>query len=195
MQPDVTSHPAHRLMYSSGVGLKMLGATGVCRGFGQVRMHPDAEVPCQRGGFTRSRSVVTENGEHGARAMRSLSSPWPIMPAVHGIGTGGEIRRWSGPRNPAAGHRPSDRSIDPRVRMKAPRTVCAAQDLRGQQIAALWEDVMVVGRGGASRQHQMREPADGRHIDGLFVDTRPHGIQGGEPLEQGMVGGQSAVIH
>ena len=51
---------------------------------------------------------------------------------------------------------------------------------------------MVVGRGGASRQHQMREPADGRHVDGLFVDTRPHGIQGGEPLEQGMVGGQSA---
>ena len=36
------------------------------------------------------------------------------------------------------------------------------------------------------------EPADGRHVDGLFVDTRPHGIQGGEPLEQGMVGGQSA---
>ena len=66
-------------------------------------------------------------------------------------------------------------------------------DLGREHVATLFrEDVVVVGAGGAPREGQPAERAGCRHVHGVLVDARPHGIQRGEPLEQGVISGEAA---
>ena len=137
---------------------------------------------------------MTENGEHGATATRSIESGRGVVEPVHGVGRGGEdrvevlddvVRRQAALR-PAEVHRAAGRH-EPQA------DGARGLDLGGEQVATVGrEDVVVVHR---RRAAGLREPAEaGRRGGGhrLLVDAAPHRVEGRQPLEERRVDGEAA---
>src|SRR5690606_12872129 len=81
----------------------------------------------------------------------------------------------------------------PAGRVEAQADLGGGGDLRGQRVAAVaGGDEVVVGGGGAAGAGQPGQRAGGGHPHRVLVDARPDRVEGAQPLEQGVVGGQTA---
>ena len=144
--------------------------------------------PARRCGVMRS--VVTENGEHGAERD---PAPWR---REHGRGDEPPARSHSARivssscTTSSGGRPPSfcDRLIEPRVGWKRmPRSAAAAISADMQVAAAVRVDVQVVGRRRAARQRQLGQPDPGREVRAFLVEPGPDRVERGQPAEE--VGG------
>ena len=131
-------------------------------------------------------SRVTQNGEHGASAIRHIAPGDGSWKRVERLLVGREDRVAvlddAVRRQPALGHAEVHRAA---ARVEADAELPRGVDLGRQQIAgAAREHVVVVGRGRAARPQQRREPGARRGALDPRVHARPHRIQLDEPLEQ-----------
>ena len=131
-------------------------------------------------------SGVTENGEHGASAIRTMApgdGSWK-----RSIAASLAARISSRSSHTSSGGRPPSerpRSIEPRVGWKRSPIASRGLDLGLEQVAGVArEDVVVVHRGGAARAREGSQAGARRGPLRLGVDPRPDGIELDEPLEQ-----------
>ena len=147
-----------------------------------------SRTPCRRASAAASviSFPVTENGEHGATATRSIESyagSWNLVIAASVAAS--TVSRSS---TTESGGRPP--WLAPEVHRAAGRVEPQADrgrraDLGSQQVAAARrEHVVVVGarRAAGAREPPQRRGRRGPHD--LLVDAGPHRVQRGEPLEQ-----------
>ena len=140
---------------------------------------------------SRSRSPVTEKGEHGATPMRSIESgpgSWCVSTAAAVAARMSS----SSPRHGPAGGPPgcARGPSTPEWRGTATRP-SRGLDLGAQDVAAVArKHVVVVHRRRAPAEASQPSPAEAAAADDVLVDAAPHRIELGEPPEQGRVDGQ-----
>ena len=131
-------------------------------------------------------SGVTEKGEHGASAMRTMAPGAGSWKRSMAASLAARIASRSSTTS-SGGRPPSDcpRSMDPRHGWKrTPRPRAASISTSSRSPAPAREDVVVVGRGRAARARERRQPgARGGRLH-LVVDVGPHRIELDEPLEE-----------
>ena len=185
-EPDVVAEPAEVVEVLQRPHAEPLEAELLLvAGLGQVGVQPHAARRASSA-VSRISSGVTENGEVGASAIRTIApgdgSWWRSIAASLGredrVAVLDDARRAAGRRRTRPG--PSRRGRGGSAPRGARRL-----DLDGQQVAGVArEDVVVVGRGRAPRPGQRGEGRPRGRVDRRFVDVRPHRVERDEPLEQ-----------
>ena len=193
-EPDVVAQPAEVVEQLERAHAEALEAEAllVAR-LGQVGVQPHAARPRELGRVAHQlrrdrerRGRGQGDPDHGAGR--------GVVEAVDGGGARGQDRVTVLDdvvgRQPAVGRaevHPAATRVE--AQPDPPRRV----DLDGEQVARLArEDVVVVGRRRAARAGEGGERRRGGGVDRRGVDLRPHGIEGGEPLEQRRVLGVTA---
>ena len=134
---------------------------------------------------------LTVNGEHGARAIRTMAPRERSWWADDGRLAGGQdgvfvlahrVRRQAAVLFGDAHRTPG--------RVEAEADLARGGDLGRQQVAgAGGVDVQVVGRRRAAAQRQLGQADEGRKVDGFLVEQGPVRVQDAQPIEQARADG------
>ena len=134
----------------------------------------------------RISSAVTENGEHGASAIRTIAVREPVVvPADQPLGVGQDlvlVLHHRVRRQPAVLDRQRHRAAG---RVEAHAQLGGGGDLGRDEVAGPARvHVQVVGGGGAAAEGQLGQPDVRGDVRGLLVQPGPQWIERGQPVEQ-----------
>ena len=134
-----------------------------------------------------SRSVVTENGEHGARATRHMENGCRVVVLVdHPLAVAqdlvGGLHRVV--RRQAAGRSAAAHAAAGGVKAGAHRGGGVDGDVEQLVRRLPGEQVEVIGGGGAAGQQQLGDADPGAHLDRLRRQAPPHLVEPEQPVEQ-----------
>ncbi len=185
-QPHVAAEPPQLVeVLDRRAAVALAAVLLLVEGLGQMGVEPDTQVRARTADSVRS-SPVTENGEQGATAMRTIAPGAWIVEALDRVprrvedGVDGldDLVRRQPAAGPAEVHR-SPAGVEPQPD-PASRIHCGAE----QVARTVGKHVVVVGGGRAARLREPGQPGRGGRADHRLGDACPHRIELGEPLEQ-----------